>query len=342
MNFPKLSPVIFVHPWLLLLLLILPVIAILQGGKGAAPAVLYSSLQPVLALGKARRSRIGGWLTSLLLFALALLVVALARPRLGQAFRQVQASGIDIMLALDVSGSMQAEDYKVEGGQISRVDIVKQVTQKFIDARPNDRIGMMAFASRPYLVSPLTLDHDWLERNLERVTVGEPKIQDGTAIGSAIASCANRLIERKDSKSRIIVLLTDGANNMGKISPLTAAQAARAVGVKVYTIAAGVDGYAPFPVRDPFGRKVYVPLKADVDVDTLEKIAATTGGKFYRATDTEKLNKIYDEIDKLEKSTVEMKQYMQYQELFPWLLGAGFGLLAVQGLLAQTIGSRLP
>jgi Ca-activated chloride channel family protein len=342
MKLTDLSSLSFVQPWWLLLLLLLPAIALLEGGKGAAPAVLYSSLKPIITLGKVRRSRIGGLLASLMLLALAALIIALARPRLGKSYSQVKASGIDIMLAVDVSGSMMAEDYKVDGQQTSRIDVVKMVTQKFIDARPNDRIGMMAFAGRPYLVSPLTLDHDWLLQNLERVTVGEPKIEDGTAIGSALASCSNRLIERKDSKSRIIVLLTDGANNMGKVSPLTAADAARALGVKVYTIAAGVDGYAPFPQRDMFGHKVYVPLKADVDVDTLRTIAETTGGKFYRATDTQKLSQIYDEIDKLEKSTVETKRFTEYQELFPWVLGAGLGLLALQAFLAQTIGSRLP
>jgi len=238
---------------------------------------------------------------------------------------------------------MLAEDYKINGEQISRVDVVKMVTQKFIESRPNDRIGMLAFASRPFLISPLTLDHGWLLERLDRVTVGQPKIEDGTAIGSAIASCASRLIERKDSKSRIVVLLTDGANNMGKVSPITAAEAAAAVKVKVYTIAAGVDGYAPYPVRDPFtGRKTYQPLKADVDVETLAKVAALTGGKTYRATDTQKLKQIYDEIDKLEKSTVEMKNYTQYQELFPWLLAGGLAVMLLQAVLAQTVGARLP
>ncbi len=340
MNLFDWNPVMFAHPWVLLLLLLVPLVALLEGRRGAAPAVIYSSLQAMIKLGKLRRSRIGGWLTSLLLLALALLIVALAQPRLGQTFKTVQASGIDIMLALDVSGSMIAEDFTIGGEPASRVEIIKQVTEKFIKDRPNDRIGMMAFASRPYLVSPLTLDHDWLLRNLERVTLGQ--VEDGTAIGSAIASCTNRLIERKDSKSRMVVLLTDGESNMGKISPLTAADAAKAVGVKVYTIGAGTRGYAPIPVRDPFGRKVYQRMKVDVDEDTLKKIADTTGAKFFRATDTEGLEKIYHEIDALEKSTVEMKQYTQYQELFPWLIGAALGLLAVQTLLAQTVGSRLP
>jgi Ca-activated chloride channel family protein len=341
-NFPDFRTLTFAHPWLLLLLLVVPIVALFEGGRGAAPAVIYSSLQPVAGLGRVRRSRMGGWLTSLFLLALVVLILALARPRLGHSYNQIKASGIDIMLAMDVSGSMMAEDYKIGMDQVSRVDVVKQVMQKFIDARPNDRIGMLAFASQPFLISPLTLDHDWLLQNLERVTVGQPKIPDGTAIGSAIASAANRLIERKDSKSRIVVLLTDGANNMGKVSPLTAAEAARAVGVKVYTIAAGVDGYAPFPVRDPFGRKVYTQIKADVDVDTLKKIADMTGAKFYRATDTQKLSQIFDEIDRLEKSTVETKQFTEFTELFPWFLGAGLAALALHALLAQTVGSRLP
>jgi len=330
----------FAHPWLLWLLLALPLVALFEGGRGAAPAVIYSSLRPVMALGKPRRARMGGFLMSLLLLALALLIVALARPQQGQTFSQVQASGIDIMLALDVSGSMIAEDFTIGGERASRIDVVKQVTQKFIEARPNDRIGMVAFAGRPYLVSPLTLDHGWLLQNLDRVKLG--LVEDGTAIGSAIASCTNRLIERKDSKSRIVVLLTDGDNNSGKISPITAAEAAKALGVKVYTIGAGTRGYAPVPFQDPFGRKVYQNMKVDVDEDTLKKIADLTNAKFNRATDTKTLTQIFEQIDQLEKSTVEMKQYTQYRELFPWLLGAGLGLLAVQALLAQTVGSRLP
>jgi Ca-activated chloride channel homolog len=334
-------PITFAHPWLLLLLLALPLVALFEGGRGAAPAVLYSSLRPVMALGKPRRSRIGGLLIGLLLLALTLLVVALARPQQGRTFSQVQASGIDIMLALDVSGSMISEDLTIGGQQASRIDVVKHVTQQFIEARPNDRIGMMAFAGRPYLVSPLTLDHDWLLHNLDRIQPAPRFVEDGTAIGSAIASCTNRLIERKDSKSRIVVLLTDGENNSGKVSPLTAAEAAKALGVKVYTIGAGTAGYAPYPVWIG-GQKVYRQLKADVDEVTLKKIADTTNAEFYRATDTKALTQVFEKIDQLEKSTVEMRNYTQYRELFPWLLGAGFGVLALQALLAQTVGSRLP
>ena len=323
----------FAQPWWLLLHLLFPVLAIMHGARGAAPAVVFSSLQAIKPLGKARRSRMGSWLTTLLL-------LALARPQTGRTVSHVEASGIDIMLALDVSGSMIAEDFTIGGERASRIDVVKQVTQKFIEGRPNDRIGMLCFASRPYLVSPLTLDHDWLLRNMERVRLG--LVEDGTAIGSAIASCANRLKDKKDAKSRIVVLLTDGDNNSGKISPLTAAEAAKALGIKVYTIGAGTNGFAPMPMRDVFGRKIYQNVKVDVDEDTLKKIADITGARFYRATDTKTLNQIFEQIHTLEKSKMELTQYKQYRDLFPWLLGAGFAVLALQNVLAQTKGRSLP
>jgi Ca-activated chloride channel family protein len=340
MKFFDEGPVAFAHPWLLFLLLLVPLVALLQGGRGAAPAVVFSSLRPLLDLGKTRRSRMGGWLTSLLLLALALLIVALARPRQGKTISQVQASGIDIMLALDVSGSMQAEDFTIGGERANRLEVVKQVTQKFIEGRPNDRIGIVCFAGRPYLVSPLTLDHGWLLQNLERVRMG--MVEDGTAIGSAIASSANRLKDKGDAKSRIVILLTDGDNNSGKVPPLTAAEAAKALGIKVYTIGAGTRGYAPMPVQDMLGRKVYRNVKVDMDEESLTKIATMTSARFYRATDTKTLNQIFEQIDKLEKSTVEMNQYTQYRELFPWFLGAGFAVLALQMALAQTVGRKLP
>jgi len=329
----------FANPWMLLGLLLIPLVALLQGGKGAAPAIVFSSLKPLQERGRVRRSRMGGWLTSLLLLALALLVTALARPRQGKTISQVQASGIDIMLALDVSGSMQAEDFTIGGERANRLEVVKQVTKKFIEERPNDRIGIVCFAGRPYLVSPLTLDHGWLLANLERVKIG--LVEDGTAIGSAIASSANRLKE-KEAKSKIVVLLTDGDNNAGKVTPLTAAEAAKALGIKIYTIGAGTRGFAPMPVQDQFGRRLYRNVKVDVDEDTLKKIADLTNAKFYRATDTKTLGQIFEQIDKLEKSTIELNQYTQYRELFPWFLAAGFVVLALQSVLAQTVGRRLP
>jgi len=328
----------FAYPWLLLLLLALPVIAFLQGRRGAAAAVVFSSVAPLRELGKSRRARIGRWLITILLIALAFLIVGLARPQQGRTISHVEASGIDILLALDVSGSMRAEDFTIGRDRASRIEVVKQVTQKFIEGRPNDRIGIIAFAGRPYLVSPLTLDHDWLIKNLERVQIG--LVEDGTAIGSAIVSASNRLKDR-DSKSRIVVLLTDGESNAGKITPVTAAEAAKAIGIKVYTIGAGTRGFAPMPVK-MYGQTVYQNVKVDVDEDTLKKIATLTDGQFYRATDTKSLGQIFEQIDKLEKSTLTFSQYKQVRELFPWFVGGGSALIALQLLLAQTVWRRLP
>ncbi len=339
MNWWREGPITFAHPWLLLLLLLLPLLAVLQGGRGAAPAVIFSSLKPLQPLGRIRRSRVGGWLTSLMLLALALLVVAMARPQRGKTISHVEASGIDILLALDVSRSMLAEDFTVGGERVNRLVAVKQVTEKFIEGRPNDRIGILCFAGRPYIVSPLTLDHDWLLQNLERVKIG--LVEDGTAIGSAIASSANRLKD-KEAKSKIIVLLTDGDNNAGKITPATAAEAAKALGIKIYTICAGTRGFAPMPVQDMFGRTMYRNVKVEVDEESLKQIATIANGQFFRATDTKTLNQIFEQIDKLEKSTVELSQYKQYRDLFPWFLASGFGLLALQVVLAQSVGRRLP
>jgi Ca-activated chloride channel family protein len=235
-----------------------------------------------------------------------------------------------MILAMDCSGSMEALDFKLDGDRANRLDVVKSVVSKFIDARPNDRIGLVGFAGAPYLVSPLTLDHDWLQQNLERVKIGT--VEDGTAIGSALATSVNRLREQP-SKSKIVVLLTDGQNNAGKVMPDTAAQAAKAMGVKVYTIGAGVRGEAPIPVTDAFGNKRLAMAQVDVDEDTLRKIAAETGGKFFRATDTQSLKNIYAEIDRLEKTAHQLKKFEHHTELFAWavvpalaVLGAGLGL----------------
>jgi Ca-activated chloride channel family protein len=329
----------FAHPWLLLLLLLLPVLAILAGRHGAAPAVVFSSLQPFHGIGRVRKARAGGWLTSLLLLGLAAFIVALARPQLGRTISRVQASGIDIILALDVSRSMYAEDFIIGGQRANRLDAVKQVTQKFIEGRPHDRIGIVCFAGRPYLVSPLTLDHDWLLQNLERIRIG--LVEDGTAIGSAIASASNRLKDR-EAKSKIVVLLTDGDNNAGKITPITAAEAAVALGIKIYTIGAGTRGYAPIPVQDNLGRTVYRNIKVEVNEPMLKQIAEIGGGQYFRATDAASLENIYEQIDKLEKSTVELSQYKQYRELFPWCIGAGLAIIALGAVLGETVWRRLP
>lgn len=329
----------FAQPQLLWLLLLLPLIAFWRGRKGAVAAVEFSSAEAAREVARETRSRVGRWLPALRLLAAALVILAIARPQLGHGSTEVQASGIDLVLALDVSGSMQSLDFMMNGERVNRLDVIKSVVSKFIEARPNDRIGLIAFAGAPYLVSPLTLDHDWLEQNLERIQIGT--VEDGTAIGSAIASSVNRLRDQP-SKSKIIVLLTDGVNNAGAVSPEMAAEAAKALGVKVYTIGAGAKGEAPMPVKDQFGQTHLVMAQVDVDEATLSKVAEETGGKFFRATDTDSLRKIYAEIDRLEKTTHTVKKFEHQTELFAWavfpallLLGAGLGL-------EQTRFRRLP
>jgi len=329
----------FLQPQWLWLLTLLPLALLWRGRRGAVPAVEYSNVSLARQVARQTRSRAGRWVWMLPILAGAFMVVGLARPQFGHGRTEVQASGIDIMLALDVSGSMHALDFKVDGQPVNRVDVVKSIVAKFIEDRPNDRIGIVAFAGAPYLVSPLTLDHDWLEQNLTRVqTAG---VEDGTAIGSAIATCVNRLRDTP-AKSKIVVLLTDGVNNSGKISPAAAAEAAKALGVKVYTIAVGARGEAPVPVKDQFGNTQIVMSKVDVDEDTLQKIADETSGRFYRATDTESLEHIYAEINSLEKSKETIHKFERYQELFAWALLPALGVLGLAVGLEQTRYRRLP
>jgi Ca-activated chloride channel family protein len=329
----------FALPWALALLLLIPVLAWLKGKFGGTPGVVFSSTATLRSIGVRRRSRAGDLLTALALVAFAAFVIAFARPQLGRTITRTQASGIDIMLALDVSGSMQAEDFSIGGRRANRLEAVKQVAQSFIEQRPNDRIGIVAFAGRPYLVSPLTLDHDWLIQNLERVKLG--MVEDGTAIGSALASAESRLKD-KEAKTKLIVLLTDGDNTAGKVQPLTAAEAAKALGIRIYTIGAGTRGMAPFPVTDPFGRTFYQNMPVQIDEETLKKIADISKGQYFRATDTQSLQEIFGEIDKLEKSKIEVEKIAQYRDLFPWFLAAGVILLTVEIGASQTIWRRLP
>lgn len=276
---------------------------------------------------------------ALRMLAMALLIVALARPQLVQGTTEVEASGIDILLAVDASSSMQALDFEMQGQTSNRLDAVKAVVTRFVEDRPNDRIGLVAFAGRPYMMSPLTLDHYWLRKRLEDLKVGT--VEDGTAIGSAIASGVNRLREQ-DAKSKIVILLTDGMNNAGKVTPLTAAEAAEALGIKVYTIGAGSRGEAPTPVTDQFGNRRLVMAKVDIDEATLKDVANKTGAKYFRATDTGSLEKIYDEINKLETTTRKVNKFERYTELFTWPAMLALLFLGTELLLSQTKFRRLP
>ena len=343
---PAHTALTFAHPWLLLLLLAVPLLAYLRGQRGAAAALVFSSTATLAALGKRSASRAGRILRSLLLAALAFLIVALARPQLGRTLNQVEASGIDIMLVLDVSASMLIKDFTIGDEPATRVDTIREVTRKFIEGRPNDRIGIIAFAGRPYVVSPMTLDHAWLLQNLERVRIG--LVEDGTAIGSAMAAASNRLND-KHAKSRVLVLLTDGDNNAGKIPPNTAAEAVKALKIHLYAIGAGINGVALAPIftsRGPLtdleGNVRYQRQNVQFNEAGLKEVARIADGQFYRATDTKSLEAIYQDIDKLEKSTVNVKKYQEYRDLFPFCIMSGCGLLLAQLLLAQTIWKKLP
>ena len=337
MKFDVLS---FSQPWWFLLLLLIPVIAWLKGGKGPTPAIRFSFVAPLKPFCRPRPGGRGGFRWLLVFFALGSFIVALARPRLGNTQDTIESSGVDIILALDVSGSMLAEDFTLGSERASRIEVVKDVTRRFIQGRPNDRIGIVAFAGRPYLVSPLTLDHAWLGKNLERLRIG--LVEDGTSIGSAIASAGNRLKSRQ-SKSKIIVLLTDGDETVTTVPPATAAEAARTLGIKIYTIAAGTNGTAPYPAgRDFFGNKVYRNIAVTVDEGSLRKVAEIGGGKFFLATDTKSLDKIFGEIDRLEKTEVKLQHRVEWRDLFSWFIGAGAAIAALHLLLSQTAWRTAP
>jgi Ca-activated chloride channel family protein len=329
----------FAHPWVFSLLLLLPLLAWLRGRRGRAAAIQYSGLSLFGPLVRNRKVQPGGWLAGLRYLSLLCLIVALARPEKVDSSTQVQESGIDMMLAIDLSPSMEALDYHINGQEISRVDVVRDAVGKFIQARPNDRIGMVAFAGEAFLMSPLTLDHDWLMQNVDRLQVG--LAGDATAIGSAIATCSNRLREQH-GKSKIIVLLTDGANNAGKITPLAAAEAARALGIKIYTIGAGSNDVAKFPTRDAFGRRVYITIPVDIDNDALQKIADVTGGKFFRAADVDSMQNVYKEINRLETTQVAIKHFQHVREYFVWALFPGLLFLGTEIALAHTRWRRVP
>ncbi len=329
----------FAQPWWLLLLTASPLLAWLQGGSQPAPVVRFSSLDSLRGIARKQHAGWGGFSRLLLCTALALLIVALARPRLGKTSQIIESSGVDIFLALDISGSMAAEDFTLGGQPASRLDAVKDVTKRFIEARPNDRIGVIVFAGRPYLMSPATLDHTYLLQNLERLQNGLLR-DTGTSIGTALASATNRLKD-KPAKSKLVILLTDGAENVTTIKPTVAAEAAKALGIRIYTIAAGTDG----PVRVPqmaFGQKVYTTQRFPTDEPGLQEIARIADGQFFRAADTDSLAKVFEQIDKLEKTEVKLKQHVEWRELFEWFLAAGATLLALRFVLAQTVWRTLP
>lgn len=332
---------IFHDPFILIFLF--PVIIFFTIGlkrrKDRHPGIQF----PTAILLKCKRQTLKLFMVRYLIFfriaAACLIIFALARPQVLLNESELKTEGIDIVLAVDCSTSMLAEDFKLYGQRKSRLDVTKDVMEEFIKMRPNDRLALVAFAGEAYTVCPLTLDHAWLLENLKRIKAG--MLNDGTAIGMGITISLSRLKE-SIAKNKIIILLTDGRNNAGKISPETAAQAAKALKVKIYTIGAGSKGLVPYPFQNIFGSIVYRSIEIDIDEKTLIDIANTTEARYFRATDTQSLRKIYQEIDKLEKVSFQEKGYQQYRELFIPFLVVALILLFSEIVLKATIARIIP
>jgi Ca-activated chloride channel family protein len=277
-------------------------------------------------------------LTVLRLIIIALIILGLARPQIGNAREIVKGEGVDIALALDISGSMASLDFEPK----DRLEAAKAVIGDFVKERQYDKIGLVVFASDAFSQSPPTTDHQVLRRLLDRSQLAtDIGIEDGTAIGMGLANAAN-MLKDSDAKSKVIILLTDGVNNAGQIDPLTAAEAAKTLGIKVYTIGMGRPGQVPVPVTDMFGRQSIAYQESALDEDVLQEIAQNTGGKYYRAEDTAGLKQIYDEINNLEKSKIEIQRYTRYHELAIWVLLPALFIFLLEAVLRKTLFRRLP
>ncbi|MBM4154129.1 MAG: VWA domain-containing protein [Lentisphaerae bacterium] len=327
------------HPWFLLLLLAVPALEWLRVRAPARLVLPFSDGAALRALPVSWAVRAHALLPWIRGAGLALLVVALARPQKGLDESVVRTEAVDIVLVVDVSPSMAAEDFSTRTERINRLDAAKRVIEAFVKRRENDRIGMVAFAAMPYTASPLTMDHAWLLTRTAGLEIG--MVGDGTGIGTALASAVNRLRDSR-AKSRVVVLLTDGMNNSGSISPDDAAQAAEALGIKVYTVGAGTRGFAPMPVRLPFGGVQMVRQPVEIDEALLQRMAKTTGAAYFRATDLRSLEDVYAQIDELEKTEIEVRQFTRYEERFMGWAAAGLLLLAGAKALSLTRLGRLP
>ncbi len=325
----------FERPWVLLALLALPLLGVLAARRGRVAALTFSSLHLLQRLGRQGLVRSGGFRPPWLMMAvLGTGVVALANPQWVRQFKVVKDSGIEMIVAIDVSRSMLVQDMVLTGTKVDRLTAARSVIRDFVRRRPMDRIGLIAFAGRPYLASPMTLDHSWLEQSLSRVRVG--LVEDGTAIGSAIAAAARRL-DRREAKSKVIVLLTDGANNSGNLAPVTAAELANTLGVKIHAIAVGTPGRHTIPT--PNGRQI---LDQEFDLETLEAVAAASGGQAFKAEDTANLEQIFAYIDSLEMTERKAKVRVDPTDFFPHLVFAMTALAMVRLLAQETVLRRYP
>ncbi len=325
----------FANPEFLFLLLLVPGLAVwyyyrLQSKESD---VRYSTLEPFSMVKFSAKERLRHLPFILRLCALALVIIALARPQSTSKGQNVYSEGIDIVLALDISGSMLAEDF-----QPNRIEAAKNVAQDFIGGRTNDRIGLIIFSGESFTQCPLTVDYEVLKSLIKPLKSG--MIEDGTAIGLGLANAVNRLRDSK-AKSKVVILLTDGVNNRGEIDPISAAQIAQSYGIRVYTVGVGTIGEAPYPVQTPFGVR-YQMVPVEIDEKVMTQIAEMTDGKYFRATDNKKLRSIYQEIDKLEKTRIEVRSYRRYTELFYSFIIAALLLLVGDVVLTNTWLRKLP
>ncbi len=327
--------IFFAYPWFLYLLLLIPVLGVWYWLKGRKlqSSITYSSLNPFSTLPVSWKERLKHFPVILRFLALILLIIALARPQSFSSGEDIYAEGIDIAMVLDISGSMLAEDFKP-----NRLEAAKRVIDDFIKARTSDRIGLVIFSRDAFTQCPLTIDYSVLRNLLREIKSG--MIEDGTAIGNAIANGVNRL-KSSDAKSKIMILLTDGVNNSGEIDPISAAQIAKTFDIRIYAIGVGTRGEAPYPIQTPFGTR-YQMMPVEIDENVMKEIARITSGKYFRATSNRKLEDIYTEIDKLEKTKVEITSYRNAKELFYGWLGGGLILLLFEIGLSKTLLRKIP
>lgn len=331
MTFPGIPNFQILHPLWLLLWALLPVLALLRGAAGQRAAIRFPTVALLRDLGHPAHQRRGGLVFNLVLMSLFLGAGALSRPQKVLSYDEEKSEGISIMLTFDVSLSMLIEDMYIGGQPVNRLTAAKRVVADFIQQRRNDRIGIVAFAGETYLPCPLTLDRDWLVNNLDRVQT--QRVGDGTAIGSGIASAANRLRKEKTA-SKVIVLLTDGANNSGRLSPTDAARLAATLGIKIYAIAFGTPGIHSIP--DP-RRGTFTPVGQQLfDEKTLQEVARIGNGQFYMAQSLNSLEDVFSEINRLEKTKIERRKITETEELFPWPLAVAAAALFLALLLSQT------
>ena len=336
MPLPFFSDYQLASPWWLLLLLALPLLAWLRGRSGSAPALAFPAVGLLQGLARQTRSRSGGFVMNLLHLSLACAIIGLARPQKITSYDEIKSEGIGICVAFDVSLSMLITDFNIGGRPVSRITAAKKVLTEFIKGRPNDRIGIVAFAGAPYNPCPPTLDHDWLLKNMDRIQTGI--MEDGTAIGSGIATAARRL-DSLDVKSKVIVLITDGANNSGKLSPRDAARLAATLGIRIHTIGIGTPG--DHPIHLPNGQTIHSG-RDEFDEASLRELAKIGNGSFFKAEDDATLNRIFKIIDELEKSEIQHRKIVETEELFQWFAIAAATIAFLHLTWRLTLGRTAP